>query len=118
MQFMVRMDGNRFDREVRELLDAMKTLFRTGQGMFVSGSKAGGIGIESLWFDEIIDEYARRGGESAETLWSDYYYAKAVACGMANKQADGLRYYRKARERRTGGPFAEWCQSFPFYKGV
>jgi hypothetical protein len=117
MQFMVKLDVSTFRKDLEELLKGLNDLFQHSKGMFFSTKDAGSIALAMCHpsMDALVDEYVRRGSESAEPAFSEYYYAKALAYAWIGKGKgrEGETCWRKAMERRSGGIFYEWAQ--PFY---
>jgi len=114
MRFTVTRDAQKFRKELEQLLEGMRDLFEHSKGVFFSVKDAGEIGVALFqpFIDADVDEYGKRGGEAAEILFADYYAAKALAFGMAGRTSQGQSYLDKARQRRRGGRFDEWCQTY------
>jgi len=112
MAFQVTHDTNHFRKDLEKFLEGVMDLFRESRGFAFSARKAGGIVIKMMVLDQEVDAFGRVCGEAGETAFSNYYYAKAVAFGMAGRVGEGHQYLDKARTRRTGGVFAEMCQTY------
>jgi hypothetical protein len=93
-------------------LDGIMDIFKASRGVAFSVRRAGELVIKLMVFDKAITEYGKCCGETGETVLRDYWGAKALAYGMAGRVNEGRAFLVKARERRTGGPFLEWCQTY------
>jgi hypothetical protein len=112
MGFQVNYDTNGFKREIDGFLDGIMDLFMASKGVALSARKVGSIVIKLMRFDHEMDAFARNCGEAGETTVANYWAAKALAYGMAGRAPEGRGFLDKSRQRRTGGAFAEWCQTY------
>lgn len=114
MQLMVKTDGREFEQSLDSFLDGVMKLFQHSKAVFFSTKDAGEVAVRLFtpFYDRSVDEYAKRGGEAAEIRFANYYYAKALAYGMYGKTSEGRGFWEKAHARRSGGAFAEWCQTY------
>jgi hypothetical protein len=112
--FMVRFDTRDFGDFAEGIVKAAETLLHQGDRLTGNRRKVGQQVAKIMAFDEALDAYLRTGGEAAEEVYTSYYYLKAVAFGMAGDDNNGRACFRKAKAKRSGGVYAEWCQDFGY----
>lgn len=110
--FMVNHDNREFHNHVKGFMASLQKLLQLSRKMTVNTPEVGQIALGMMIIDHELDAYLRIGGESAEGIYTDYYAAKALAYGMAGRAREGRKYLDKARKRRQGGIYDEWCQDY------
>jgi hypothetical protein len=112
MGFQVNYDANEFRRRMEGFLDGILEIFKRSKGVTFPAKTAGEFVLKLMVWDKEMDTFARYCGEQGETVLADYWGAKALAYGMAGKVREGQSFFEKSRQRRTGGRFAEWNQTY------
>ena len=110
--FHVNFETSSYRRNMEGFLHTILDIFKASKGVTLSAKRAGDLVIGLMVFDQTMDEFGRNCGESGEMLLRDYYGAKALAYAMAGRMTEGRAFLVKARERRTGGVYLEWCQTY------
>jgi hypothetical protein len=112
MSFHVNQDPAEFQRRMDKFINGLMELFMRSKRMTFAARDAGDIILQLMVWDKEMEVFGKYCGERGETTVSEYWGAKALAYGMAGKVNEGRSFFDKSRQRRTGGRFAEWNQTY------